>query len=276
MKSDLFVALKETLLENILTKENSASSLTVYENPTVKLNRETEKVEIKKEEINGKTVKDERSASFEIEDNSEDEKELEIKSKSKLKSLVLTVSRKLIRYKPGLTISVDYPDQKYTYKLRRKIGHWPEYPMFQPDLSPEEILCLGVFEGQIFKDSYVEFPREWFLEAIELDKISVRYPLKRYNRYNVYALDYIVNFREENDDKDDSELRVHDPRGFLQWYFRFYLGRRVPTVDRARIQRWIQFKRRFLPMLKNCKKGDLNCKPRLKQSILCWAIDPEK
>jgi len=265
-------------LEKQISSENTSAGLAAYESPSGKPIRTITRQWLEKSttKVNGEVVEDKRSADLEV-DSNEDTKEVEIKTKSKLRSLVLTIARRLNKYRPGLVISVDYKDQQYEYKLKRPLGFWPEYPDFEPDLTPEEMLCAGIYEGWLFRDCYVEFPREWYLKALDLDKIAILRPMKRYNKFNIYASDYVLNWKEEDSetkDKEDlSELTKHDPRGFAQWYFRFYIGRRIPTVDRVRIRRWIQFKKKFLPLIKSCDKDDLNCKPRLRQAMLCWGID---
>lgn len=280
-------SLEEPLTENYLEElygfdENTAAGLTTYESPFGTIHSyQTKLVSTKSivKEPDG-NIKETNSGKLEVQGTNVSEQELEIRSKSKYRSLVIMNSKKLVWFKPSRTITVNYPDQpNYTYKLRRPMGQWPEYPEFQPDLTPEQILCAGIFEGWKYRDCYIEFPREWYLKALDLNKIAILRPMRKYNKYNAYPLEYVLEWREEKEPEepeDESLLHQHDPRGWLQWYFRFYLGRRIPRVDKVRIRRWVFFKKKFMPLLRGCRKGDLNCKPRLKQAILCWAIDPEK
>ncbi|NLE06562.1 MAG: hypothetical protein GX638_17395, partial [Crenarchaeota archaeon] len=202
------------------------------------------------------------------------ENEGDIKSKSVLKNLVKNVSRRLIKYKPGLEINISYSDQKdYTYKLTKRVGSWPEFPMFKPELTPVEILKLGVFQGKRFNDCFREFPREWFLEVLEENKLSVLKPMRKFNYFKVPEDVIAVDWKDED---HDSLMDQHDPRGWLQWYIRFHLGRRTP-VDRKQINRWVSFGKRYKKMIESsCKKGDDKCKTRIKQAMICWGFDPKK
>lgn len=196
----------------------------------------------------------------------------DIKSKSVLKSMVKRFSKRLSKFRPGLEITCNYKDQKeYTYKLSRRVGVWNEYSSFKPELTPPEILKLGVAHGKKFNDCFREFPREWFLDALDADKLSVLRPLKKFNYYKV---DEDVHVEDWRDEDHDSLVDQNDPRGWLQWYFRFYLGRRDPSVDKKQINRWIAFNKRHTQLIKSsCKEKDDRCKPKVKQAMLSWAID---
>jgi len=208
-------------------------------------------------------------------DVKEIEDERDIKSKSVLTSIVKTYSRKLVRFRPGLEIVVSNKDQRdYVYKLAKRVGSWPEYPLFKPELTPGEILKLGVWGGKKFNDCFRELPREWLLDALENNKLSVLRPMKNMNYYKVFEHPGLEDWRDDNEDAPKDPF---DPRGWQQWFIRFHLGRRIPDVDRKQINRWIAFNKRFKRLIEtSCKKGDDKCKPRIKQSLLTWAIDSRK
>ena len=56
------------------------------------------------------------------------------------------------------------------------------YEIFKPELTPKEMLELGVFGGAYFGDKIKEFPKSWFKKA----KLSDRFDVKL-NRFRVKA-----------------------------------------------------------------------------------------
>src|SRR5690348_1169242 len=58
----------------------------------------------------------------------------------------------------------DRMQQGYTYEIVSPAGR-NFHPDFQPDLSPKEMLQLGVFCGKYLTDCQAEFPRSWFTKA---------------------------------------------------------------------------------------------------------------
>ena len=129
------------------------------------------------------------------------------------------------------------------------------------------MLKLGVFGGVYMRDCKREFPKSWFLNAklakgkrnpeINYFQISASQPLKDWIKKGW------INFE-------------HDPRGWFQWYCRYYLGRRIPKYDQIQIKRWKAFKRHVGQIKKNCPKNNLKCRPKQRQALLHWAYDSRK
>lgn len=135
-------------------------------------------------------------------------------------------------------------------------------PLFKPDLSPAEMLRMGVFGGKYMTDCCEEFPAGWFEKA----KLSSEKRNHKLNFFGVSASKPLSYWREKG------WVWPDDPRGWFQWYCRYYMGRRCED-DARQIGRWKAMTRHIAQVRKNCVKGDLMCRPRQRQALLHWAYD---
>lgn len=135
---------------------------------------------------------------------------------------------------------------------------------FEPELSPAEMLELGVFEGKYMTDCLNEFPKRWFEKA----KLSFSVPDVSLNCFGVKSRMGLSEWRAKG------WIIEPDPRGWFQWYCRYYSGRRLPGVDEIQIKRWKAFKRHKAQVERNCMPADATCRPRQRQALLQWAYDP--
>jgi hypothetical protein len=180
----------------------------------------------------------------------------------------------------------------YSYVLEAEPGDMEDGAAvgFTPELTPAEMLMLGVFEGKYLNDCVTEFPAEWFLGALMTGSLSPagadpvrcnyfgtksRLPLGEWrrggwaprhggrrgqaDRYGGVLADPAVN---------------PDERGWFQWYCRYWMGRRLPEIDAIQIKRWRAFRRHAGAIRANCARGDLTCRPRERQALLQWAYNP--
>ncbi len=134
---------------------------------------------------------------------------------------------------------------------------------FKPELTPKEMLELGVFAGKYMTDCQDEYPKEWFDKA----KLS---PQKKDISLNFYKVDASLPLKHW---QDKGWIHPADPRGWFQWYCRYYLGRRIPDEDLRQIKRWKAIKRHAGAIRKNCAPRDLNCRKKQRQALLHWAYD---
>lgn len=149
----------------------------------------------------------------------------------------------------------------YTYQRSEPIGDNFD-SQFQPELTPKEMLQLGVFGGKYLNDCQAEFPNDWFVDA----KLSATQKDITQNYFSVDASQPLSIWQKKG------WIHPQDPRGWFQWYCRYYMGRR--TEDDARqIKRWKAFKRHASAVRKNCEKHDFSCRRKQRQALLHWAYD---
>ena len=161
------------------------------------------------------------------------------------------------------TITVnDRMQRGYTYQLVAPAGKNFD-PGFKPYYTPKEMLEMGVFEGKYMNDCKKEFPAAWFKKA----KLSDR-PDPSVNYFRVKSRQSLQIWRE------NGWIIGPDPRGWFQWYCRYYHGRRLPGVDAKQIARWNSFARHAGQIRANCEPHDFSCRPRQRQALLQWAYDP--
>ncbi len=160
----------------------------------------------------------------------------------------------------------DKMQQDYQYELVEPAG---ENMDFKPELTPKEMLKLGVFGGRYMRDCRDEFPDDWFKEA-KLHPEGEPGHSKKLNYFGVDASQPLSVWKKKG------WVYYGDPRGWFQWYCRYYMGRRIPEEDERQIKRWRGIKRHKAQIEKNCKKGDLDCRKKQRQVLLHWAYDSRK
>jgi hypothetical protein len=159
----------------------------------------------------------------------------------------------------------DNMQQGYSYELVARAGSDFD-PEFRPDLTPAQMLRLGVFGGKYMTDCQDEFPKSWFLGTRLAT--GARDPLLNY--FGVDASQPLSVWRAKG------WIHPEDPRGWFQWYCRYYMGRRLPDEDARQIKRWKTMRRHIRQIERNCDKGDLSCRPRQRQALLHWAYDSRR
>jgi hypothetical protein len=161
-----------------------------------------------------------------------------------------------------LVVVNDTMQRDYHYKLSEPMGQHFD-PDFRPELTPAEMLELGVFGGKYMTDCRQEFPAEWFLAA----KLSPERAEATLNFFGVNASQPLSEWRKRGWIYDD------DPRGWFQWYCRYYMGRRLALEDTRQIKRWKAMQRHLAQVKKHCASGDWQCRPKQRQALLHWAYD---
>jgi hypothetical protein len=154
--------------------------------------------------------------------------------------------------------------QDYTYELSEPEGK-NFAANFKPDLTPQQMLELGVFGAHYFEGEQDEFPAAWFKNA----KLSDVHDASK-NYFKVDASQPRAEWQRKG------WIYEEDPRGWFQWYCRYYMGRRIPQEDARQIRRWRQMTRHIGQIKNACQPGDETCRPRQRQALLHWAYDSRK
>ena len=160
------------------------------------------------------------------------------------------------------------------------------FPEFRPNVSPEEMFRAGVFGGTYFRpiDSAVTgkrhrglrgYPAAWW-RGLDVAKVVTSPDCDAaVNKYGVTSGSSLRDWEKKG------WIVAQDPYGWVQWYCRFFLGRRSAD-DRRQVDRWLGVAgpalapraagrwRRFLHNRVRAGKDS----PRVRQLLLQWAWDP--
>ena len=146
---------------------------------------------------------------------------------------------------------------------------------FRPMLTPPEMLSLGIFGGTYFSRlvDHRDFPESWFRDLDETLYCSEKYEIA-VNHFRIKA--------GQTQEQWESKGWIHpdDPRGWFEWYCKYFLGRRHPD-DERQIKRWLAFcgpKGRWRNIIyrkiynADCKIDfSWNISRRIQQSLLHWS-----
>lgn len=164
-----------------------------------------------------------------------------------------------------------------------------DFPDFKPNLSPKQIFQMGSFGGTYFRDiksavtgqSYKglevirEFPADWFAGLTLEDHVTCPSYRKPMNKYKVSCGGSLGMW------ETSGWISEIDPYGWLQWYCRFFLGRRS-SDDLRQVDRWAKGqgpKGRWRVQLMNkvltarTTFDDAKISPVMRQVLLHWAYE---
>lgn len=162
---------------------------------------------------------------------------------------------------PERVIVSDLMQEHYEYVRTEPVG-WNFHPEFRPQLTPKQMLDLGVFGGKYMTDCTEEFPASWFQKA----RLSPEQRDSEMNYFGVNASKPLSYWLEKG------WIHPEDPRGWFQWYCRYFMGRRFDD-DLRQIRRWKAMTRHVAQLRKSCERSDLNCRRKQRQALLHWAYD---
>ncbi len=153
----------------------------------------------------------------------------------------------------------------YSYELTEPAGQNFD-KRFRPELTPKEMLALGVFGGVYMRDCVKEFPKDWFKDA----KFAEGARDVSLNYFKVDASQPLSVWKAKG------WIYADDPRGWFQWYCRYYMGRRIPEEDERQIKRWRAMVRHIAQIRNACRPGEMHCHRKQRQALLHWAYDSRK
>jgi len=168
----------------------------------------------------------------------------------------------MTRRKSKIVVVNDKMQRSYKYELTEPVGK-NFHKDFKPDLTPKRMLALGVFGGKYMTDCTKEFPKDWFIKA----KLSPKFHDPQINYFKVNASQPLFVWRK------NGWIYRDDPRGWFQWYCRYYMGRRIEKEDERQIKRWRAMTRHIAQITQNCRSRDLLCRRVQRQAVMHWAYD---
>lgn len=176
---------------------------------------------------------------------------------------------------------------KNIYDLNPKEIVFNDYPEFKPNLTPEQIFRLGSFGGTYWRPIYssitkkkyenqhLEFSKSWW------KSLPNEWLVTDFEDYDININKYKVQVGTTLEFWEDKEwINKLDPYGWVQWYCRFYKGRRNEKEDKRQIKRWSaivgkngRFRKWLVTLiLKNDGKWNNNTiSPKIRQTLQHWA-----
>lgn len=214
-----------------------------------------------------------------------DKRVLQIKSTDDMLKILESKGNPQSSYKKGTRVQVfNKMQQDYSYVLQENPG--TNMGDFKPEISVKDAMELGIFELHYMTDQLLEFPKEWFIAAIKKGKMSPKGPDLTGNCFGVKSRLPLQEWKKKGwvPNKDGYISNMYpilsdpsknpDKRGIFEWMVRYYLGRRIPELDKVQIKRWKAFTRHAGQIRANCKPGDISCRPVQRQALLQWLYDP--
>ena len=181
------------------------------------------------------------------------------------------------------------------HRDKKGIIHFDDYPEFQPNLTPREIFEKGSFGGTYWRPIYSSVinkdlknqhrSKKWNVDEIFKgldDNILTKSKCDiKINKYKVRVGQSLEEWERER--KGGSWIREDDPYGWVQWYCRFYNGRRLNNgEDERQISRWAgiasergRFRRWLVTLIlkNNSAWNDFSVSPSIRQTLQHWAYE---
>ena len=179
------------------------------------------------------------------------------------------------------------------HRDNKGIIHFDDYPEFQPNLTPREIFEMGSFGGTYWRPIHSSIvnkdlknqhrSKKWninkIFEGLDDNILTKSKCDIKSNKYKVRVGQSLEEW--EKDRNGGSWIREDDPYGWVQWYCRFYNGRRLKNgEDERQISRWAgiasergRFRRWLVTLIlkNNSDWDDFTVSPSIRQTLQHWA-----
>lgn len=141
---------------------------------------------------------------------------------------------------------------------------------FTPDYTPHEMFNAGIFCNGYFRPIYSSLlgkviKNDYKKHKLGVPKEKLTIPEENWdlsvNKYGVRASLPLIEWERKG-----WIVPEYDPRGWVEWYCKYYNGRRISGYDDYQINRWLNVKNRFGAVK--------NKTPTIKQTLLQWGIKP--
>lgn len=141
--------------------------------------------------------------------------------------------------------------------------HFKDHPHFTPSYTPVEMFSLGIFGGSYFQIP-TQLPQEFSQEmGALLPQNTGGIPDPKRNHYGLLSGSSLEWWKEKG------LIHSDDPNGWVEWYIKYFYGRRHED-DKRQIQRWTSFVARHGGMLQTYLAKGKNS-PKTRQNLLQWA-----
>lgn len=140
-------------------------------------------------------------------------------------------------------------------------------PDFAPSYTPKEMLDMGIMMDCYYFNATSGLPGS----ILNHPKVNRKgdTPDASKNYYGVKSRTSLKQWQR------NGAIRT-DKAGWIEWYCKYYLGRRLGEEDEWQIGRWRSFVARHNAQVQaKCKKGDVKCNTKQRQGLLQWAWDSD-
>jgi hypothetical protein len=141
------------------------------------------------------------------------------------------------------------------------MNKFADHPDFITSYTPLQMFTMGIFGNAYFQIRPKDLPDQFILDLSQSGYKNINVPNIGKNCYKVDSGSPLSWWLEKG------LIHSDDPNGWVEWYIKFYYGRRHPD-DLRQIGRFKAFIARHMGIIKNHPHSI-----KTKQNLLHWAWD---